>query len=93
MNRSRFVCVRVCLEKPILAPGEIRDDSRPPGVHFAVAWLWRRRARVNLRPVAFALRRSWFYQIPVLRAGSAVIILIAATWFVERVAKMKWLPF
>ena len=44
-------------------------------------------------PVAFALRRSWFYQIPVLRMGSTVIILIASTWFVERVANVKWLPF
>lgn len=44
-------------------------------------------------PVAFALRNSWFYQKPLLRFGSALIILIAATWLAERVFDFKILPF
>jgi hypothetical protein len=44
-------------------------------------------------PVAFALRKSWFYQKPLLRFGSALIILVAATWFAERVFDFKILPF
>ena len=44
-------------------------------------------------PVAFALRNSWFYQKPLLRFGSALIILVAATWFAERVFDFKVLPF
>lgn len=44
-------------------------------------------------PVAFALRDSWFYQKPLLRFGSLLIILIAATWLAERVFDFKILPF
>lgn len=44
-------------------------------------------------PVAFALRRSWWYQTALLRAGSAFILLIAGTWFAERVFNFKLLPF
>lgn len=44
-------------------------------------------------PVAFALRNSWFYQKLLLRAGSALIILVAATWLAERVFDFKILPF
>lgn len=44
-------------------------------------------------PVAFALRRTWFYQVPVLRFGSAGIVLTAAVWLAERVFNFKVLPF
>ncbi|MDB6108634.1 MAG: hypothetical protein JWR69_384, partial [Pedosphaera sp.] len=44
-------------------------------------------------PVAFGLRRSWFYQTPILRLGSALIILIAGIWLAERVFNLKLLPF
>jgi HupE / UreJ protein len=44
-------------------------------------------------PVAFALRRTWVYQQPVLRFGSAAIILIASAWCAERVLNVKFLPF
>lgn len=35
-------------------------------------------------PVAFALRRTRFYRIGILRAGSLVIAALAAWWFIER---------
>ena len=44
-------------------------------------------------PVAFALRNTWFYQKPLLRFGSALIILVATTWLAERVFDFKILPF
>jgi hypothetical protein len=44
-------------------------------------------------PIAFALRRTWFYQVPLLRVGSGIIILVAGTWFAERVFDFKVLPF
>jgi hypothetical protein len=44
-------------------------------------------------PVAFGLRRSWLYQTPILRLGSAVIILISGIWLAERVFNLKLLPF
>jgi hypothetical protein len=44
-------------------------------------------------PVAFTLRNTWFYQKLLLRFGSALIILIAATWLTERVCNFKILPF
>ena len=44
-------------------------------------------------PLAYAGRKSWFYQIAVLRLGSAGIILIAGTWLAERVFNFKLLPF
>ena len=34
-------------------------------------------------PVAFAVRRSWFYQTVTLKLGSALVILIATTWMVD----------
>ena len=40
-------------------------------------------------PVAFALRRTWFYQVPLLRVGSAAIIIIAGIWFAERVLNVN----
>lgn len=44
-------------------------------------------------PVAFGLRRSWLYQTPILRLGSALIILVAGVWLTERVLNLKLLPF
>jgi hypothetical protein len=44
-------------------------------------------------PAAFVLRNSWFYRQPLLRFGSSLIILVAATWFAERVFDFKLLPF
>ncbi len=35
-------------------------------------------------PLAFVLRRSWFYRRLVLIGGSLVIAVLAAVWFVER---------
>jgi len=44
-------------------------------------------------PFAFALRSSWVYQQLTFRFGSAVIILLAATWMVERIWEFELLPF
>jgi hypothetical protein len=44
-------------------------------------------------PVAFALRDTRFYQRPVLRFGSVIIIAVAGTWMMERVFNFKFLPF
>jgi hypothetical protein len=44
-------------------------------------------------PAAYALRRTWFYQTPVLRLGSAFVILIAGGWFAERALDLKLMPF
>jgi HupE / UreJ protein len=44
-------------------------------------------------PLAFVLRRSWFYRRVVLLAGSLLIAAIAAAWFVERAFELKLLPF
>jgi hypothetical protein len=44
-------------------------------------------------PAAFALRRTWLYQDPILRVGSASIILVAAAWCAERVLNVKFMPF
>ncbi len=44
-------------------------------------------------PAAFALRRTWLYQAPVLRLGSACIVMIAAAWGAERVMDVKFMPF
>jgi HupE / UreJ protein len=44
-------------------------------------------------PVAFGLRRMWVYQVPLLRLGSVVIMLVAGTWLAERVFDFKVLPF
>lgn len=40
-------------------------------------------------PLAYALRTTWFYQRVILIAGSALIALIAAVWFLERALDMK----
>jgi hypothetical protein len=44
-------------------------------------------------PAAFALRRTWLYQDPVLRLGSALIIVVATAWCAERVLDVKFMPF
>ena len=44
-------------------------------------------------PLAFGLRGSWVYQTLTFRFGSATIALLAATWMVERILEVKWLPF
>jgi hypothetical protein len=44
-------------------------------------------------PVAFLLRRSWFYRRAVLTGGSLLIAVVAGMWFVERTFNVKWLPF
>ena len=43
-------------------------------------------------PLAYALRRSWFYQRLVFAGGSAAIALVAAVWLVERALDMKLWP-
>ncbi len=44
-------------------------------------------------PLAFGLRGSWIYQRLTFQAGSAIIALLAATWMMERILNLKWLPF
>jgi hypothetical protein len=44
-------------------------------------------------PLAFALRRTWLYQTPVLRLGSVCVILIASAWCAERVMNLNFVPF
>ena len=44
-------------------------------------------------PLAFALRRTWLYQSPVLQVGSACIIVVAISWCAERVLDLKFMPF
>jgi hypothetical protein len=44
-------------------------------------------------PLAFALRRTRLYRRGVFVAGSALIALVAAIWFAERVFNFKLLPF
>jgi hypothetical protein len=42
-------------------------------------------------PLAYALRRSWFYRRLVFIGGSAAIVLVAAVWLIERVFDLKLL--
>ena len=44
-------------------------------------------------PLAFALRRSWFYRTITFRFGSAVVVLIAAAWMIERMLGLEFMPF
>jgi hypothetical protein len=44
-------------------------------------------------PLAFWLRRSWFYRRVVLLAGSLLIAALALAWFIERAFEFKLLPF
>ncbi len=40
-------------------------------------------------PLAFLLRKTWFYQRAILRGGSMIIVLIAAIWLIERAFNLK----
>ena len=40
-------------------------------------------------PLAFLLRRHWLYQRAIVQVGSALIILIALVWFIERAFNMR----
>lgn len=44
-------------------------------------------------PFTFAIRHTMFYRRVVLYGGSAVIVVLAMIWFVERAFDMKILPF
>jgi hypothetical protein len=44
-------------------------------------------------PAAFALRRTWLYQDPLLRFGSALIVVVATAWCAERALDVKFMPF
>ncbi|MBC7881747.1 MAG: HupE/UreJ family protein [Anaerolineae bacterium] len=44
-------------------------------------------------PIAFVLRRSWFYHRITLLAGSSAIAVIACVWLLERVFDFKVLAF
>lgn len=44
-------------------------------------------------PLAFGLRRTWFYQRLVFTGGSLLIALLASAWLAERVLNFKVLPF
>ncbi len=44
-------------------------------------------------PLAYALRRSWFYRKLVFVGGSLGIAALAGIWFAERVFNFKLLPF
>ncbi len=44
-------------------------------------------------PLAFSLRRSWFYRRLVMVGGSLVIAVLAAVWLCERLFMFKVLPF
>ena len=43
-------------------------------------------------PLAFGLRRSWFYRRLVMAGGSLVIAALAAVWLCERLFEFKVLP-
>jgi hypothetical protein len=43
-------------------------------------------------PLAYLLRRTWFYRNLVLVGGSSSIAAVAAAWFVERAFDLKFLP-
>ncbi|MDQ2779829.1 MAG: HupE/UreJ family protein [Pseudomonadota bacterium] len=47
---------------------------------------------VAFLPVAYAMRRGWFYRRVVLTGGSLVIAVLAAIWFVERAFLIKLWP-
>jgi hypothetical protein len=40
-------------------------------------------------PIAFALRRTWFYRKMLFVVGSAAIITVASVWFIERAFNLK----
>ena len=43
-------------------------------------------------PLAFGLRRSWFYRRLVMAGGSLAIAALAAVWLCERLFEFKVLP-
>ena len=43
-------------------------------------------------PLAFALRKTWFYQTAIFKFGSALVALVAVVWMMERVLDFKVLP-
>jgi hypothetical protein len=43
-------------------------------------------------PIAYALRRGWFYRRLVFAGGSAAIALVAAVWLAERALDVKLWP-
>jgi HupE / UreJ protein len=44
-------------------------------------------------PVAYLIRRSWFYRRVVLTVGSLSIAVVATAWLLERAFNLKLLPF
>ena len=44
-------------------------------------------------PVAFLLRGSWVYRTVTFKFGSAVVVLLAAAWMVERTFDLQLMPF
>ena len=44
-------------------------------------------------PIAFSLRRTWFYRRLVMVGGSLAIAVLAAVWLCERLFQFKVLPF
>ena len=44
-------------------------------------------------PVAFALRKTWFYQRLILLGGSILIAALASIWLAERAFDLKLMPF
>jgi hypothetical protein len=44
-------------------------------------------------PLAFSLRRTWFYRRLVMVGGSLAIAVLAAVWLCERLFQFKVLPF
>jgi len=43
-------------------------------------------------PLAYALRRTWFYRRAVLLGGSLAIALLAAVWLAERLFELELMP-
>ena len=44
-------------------------------------------------PLAWAVRRSWFYRRAVLLGGSLLIAALAGVWLAERMLEVKLLPW
>lgn len=44
-------------------------------------------------PVAYALRGSWFYRSVTFKFGSAVVVLLAAAWMIERTFDVELVRF
>ena len=40
-------------------------------------------------PIAFSLRKTWFYRKMLFIGGSAAIIAVASIWFMERAFNLK----